>query len=155
MEDLETTLLETILKGKWNLEGDLAPAKIVWTRSFWRAESGGTFTNPRIEVSHSINRREQEIGQLFNYLVRIRIYKWSTGSDDTDITTAKDLKWKMMEEIKRIIDLYDPNTGTETLPTNWKDVLFMSSISIDQENMPKPLLGEEIAVRIKIYWTGS
>lgn len=153
MTDLEKTLLNTILNGKWALTGKLAKAKIIWTRSFWRAESGGTFDDPRIEVSHINIPREQEVGQIFHFFARVRVYKWSKGSSDTDITTAKDLKWQMMEEVKRIIDLYDPKTGSEALPTNFKDILFMSASSIDIEELPKPLLGEEIIIRIKFHWS--
>lgn len=153
MTDLEKTLLTTILKGKWALTGKLAIAKIIWTRSFWRAESGGTFEDPRIEVSHINVPRHQEVGQLFHFFARVRVYKWSTGSSDARITTAKDLKWQMMEEIQRIIALYDPNTGSQALPTNWKDILIMSCRSIDVEELKRPLLGEEFVIRIKFHWS--
>lgn len=155
MTDIEKTLLDTILKANWGLADDLALAKITWTRAVFRAEGGGTFDEPRIEVSHKgvpSATREQEFAEIFDYYVRIRVYKWSSGSGDDDIETAKDDKWEMMEEIKRIVKLYKKG-GSETLPTNWKGILIMSFRSIDSEELKKPLLGEEFVVRVKFHWS--
>ena len=157
MDDLEKTLLTTILKGNWALTNDLAKAKITFTRTVYRAEGGGTFETPRIEVTHGLGsppaRREQEVSEIFDYYATIRVYKWSKGTDDTDITTAKDVKWQMMEEVKRIIGLYDPKTGSKDLPTNWKDILVTTFRSIDVTELKRPLLGEEFTVRIKFWWS--
>jgi len=151
MDDPEVTLQDTILNANWALTGSLVKAKITWTRSFWRAEGGGTFDTPRIEISHVSSGRIQEVGHFYHYLARVRVYKWSKGTDATSITTAKDAKWDMMEEIKRIIDLYEKD-GSETLPSGWHDLLIMSHTSIDVEEVTPPLLGEEFIIRIKIWW---
>lgn len=151
MDDPEDVLKDTILNANWALTGDLAKAKITFTRSFWRAEDKGIFNKPRIEVSHISSTRVQEIGNFYDYLARVRVYCWSKGTDDDDITEAKDQKWDMIEEIKRIVDLYDVD-GSETLPTNWKDLLIMNHRSIDLEELQRPLLGEEFVIRVKLYW---
>lgn len=155
MDDLEKTMMTTILEANWGLADELAKAKVTFTRSAWRAEDGGTFDTPRIEVSHALGsppaRREQEVSEIYDYYLMVRVYKWSKGTDDTAITTAKDVKWQMMEEVKRIIALYDTG-GSKSLPAEWKDLRVMSFRSIDVTELKRPLLGEEFTIRIKFNW---
>ena len=154
MEDLEKTLLNTVIKGKWNLTGDLKKADVTFTRSVWRAESGGGLETPRVEVSHDRSRRVQESDEFFEYSATVTLRVWSKGSDDDAITEAKDLKWKMIEEVKRIVSLYKPK-GETNLPTGWDHMLVVSMNNGDLETLAHPLLAEAITITIRHFWEPS
>ena len=152
MEDLEKTLLTTVLKANWTLTGDLKKADITFTRSVWRAESGGGLETPRVEVSHDRSRRLQESDEFFEYAATVTLRVWSKGSDDDAITTAKDLKWQMIEEVKRIVGLYKPK-GDIDPPTDWDHMLVVSMNNADLETLTYPLLAEAITIVIRHFWT--
>lgn len=152
MDDPEDTMKDTIIKDNWSLtDTGLKEDDITFTRARWRAEGGGTFETPRIEFSHVRGTRHQEIGHYYHYFVIVRILRWSKGTGDDDIDDAKSDKWKMMEEIKRIVDLYDQD-GSKDLPSDWKDMIITDYTNLDAEELSRPLLGEEFIIRVKIWW---
>lgn len=153
MNDPEVTLKDTILYTNWNLSGDLDKEEITFTRSQWRAESGGALEKPRIVVDHTRANREQEVDDLFVYDAEVIVYQWATGSTGSAITTAKDAKWDMIEEIKRIVKLYDVG-GSKSLPSDWKSMKVMSFTNLDS-NLARPLLAESIVIRIRLNWSPS
>jgi len=145
MELPEKTLLNVLQNG-WNLtEKGLTAEDIDWKLVEWREE--GALTKPRILVKLVAAQRQQPAEpNLFDFTLIVQVVLWSRSPSLT--ATDKEKHWKMVEEVKRIVENASP-------PSGWKSMRVDSLTNPSIIEMQPEVLVHNLEVTATIGWTGT
>jgi len=145
LNDLEKELLEYLEK-KWALKEDLKKKNVSFHRAVKEPED---IVKPDLNVQHSrlsqspIGAKADSLEGADSELIIIRVKAKSERVKD--IHYAKELKWKMMSEVDRILREGSKNG---TLPSGWEDAYVSTSDCFDNLAFKPPIMEERLAVRI-------
>lgn len=141
MEDIELQV-KKLLEENWQVEKD----SIIFHRNMRRIEGSYKQTNIIICDSTDINNWTVEGTADCAALVTVRTRISSLGTTNEEVEKAKELKYKLREEVYRIFKAVD--SGEIDKPDGWEWGYPTRRQNGDNFDAPTPMLGEDINITI-------
>lgn len=142
MNDPEKELL-VLLEGAWSLEEKLKDEKLEFIRVRRPDEQ---LAKPTIFTDHREGSQTPIASDPTvlegDYIALIGVQRKAKDSSISEIGTAKDDKWSMIEEVQRIL-------REEALPAGWVWAYISRFLNRDDYGFSPPIMEEELTVLIK------
>lgn len=136
------TALKDFLETNWNLEDDLAKAKIQFHRTHRRYEE--SLKAPQAIMGHTTGDQTLTEESMLEGIVRLTVdlVSWAKENSKIAIEAAKTNKWNMKEEVERIVHNVKP------LPTDWIIAYVSNFFNLDDEKLTPPIIKERLIVTV-------
>jgi len=136
--------LKDLIYSKWSLTGSLRRTLLDWKLSIQPVEA---IKKPRLTFLSLRSSQAPISGSILEGLegdarLRILVEMRPKNSVDAHVKAKKEVEWKILEEIQRIL-------LKETLPSGWIHAYVLDTRNLDDFDYEPPLLRRQITVLVK------